>query len=155
MNPQTRPLAWLLLFTSLGMCGLAGMTGSVAAQAPPTAALTPATELSEAQKKAIDAILADARAKAGPLTAAVGKGVREVRENLIARKSDEPARQQILQRISGLAAQLVALRINTTARILGILTAEQKDAVEAEEKKVDFKLDVYEVLVKVYSLPAM
>jgi hypothetical protein len=151
MRKNTRSLVWLLLFASLGIGGVA------TAQAPSSgsASLPRGTELSEPQKKAVDAILADARAKAAPLTLAVGKGVREVRENLIARKPDEPARQQILQRISGLAGQLVALRINTTARILALLTAEQKDAVESEEKKVDFKLDVYEVLVNLFGLPRM
>src|SRR4051812_9786536 len=151
MSPKTRCLVWLLLFASLGT----GIGGIARAQAPPPGALPKASELSEPQKKAIDAILADARAKGGPITLELGKGVRQVRENLLLRKADEVARQQILGRISGLAGQLVALRINTTARILGLLTAEQKDLVDSEEKKVDFKLDVYEVLVNLFGLPRM
>src|SRR4051794_10399496 len=152
MKPKIYLRAFLLLFLFLG---IAGLGGTAAAQAPPPIALPKASELSEPQKKAVEAILADAKAKAGPLTLELGKGVRQVRENLLSRKVDEAARQQILGRISSLAAQLVALRINTTARILGLLTAEQKDLVDSEEKKADFKLDVYEVLVNLFGLPRM
>ena len=152
MKPKIHDRVGLFLFVVLGMIGIGRIAG---AQAPPPAALPKASELSEPQKKAIDAILTDTKAKVGPITLELGKGVRQVRENLLARKVDEAARQQILGRISGLASQLVALRINTTARILGVLTAEQKDLVESEEKKVDFKLDVYEVLVNLFGLPRM
>jgi hypothetical protein len=152
MKPRIHTHAWLYLFLFLGIGALGG---TAAAQAPPPIALPKASELSEPQNKAIEAILADAKAKVAPITAELGKGVRQVRENLLSRKVDEAARQQILGRISSLAAQLVALRINTTARILGVLTAEQKDLVDSEEKKVDFNLDVYEVLVKLFGLPRM
>src|SRR5262249_406001 len=143
--------AALLLFAALAIAGRA------AAQAPPPGATAPprGTELSDAQKRAIDAILTDAKAKAGPLTAELGKGVREVRDNLLPRKPDQPGRQRLITRMPDLAAQLVALRINATARILGVLTAEQKDLLESEETKVDWNLDVYEILVKVYGLPRM
>jgi len=149
-NPPLRRRAGLLLFASLLLTGVAAL-----AQAPPPTPLPKGTELSEAQRKAIDSILADARAKAGPITQELDKEVRQVRETLLSRKPDEAGRQRLLDRLSGHAAQLVALRINTTARILGILNAEQKDLVDGEERKVDLKLDVYEVLVKLFGLPRM
>jgi LTXXQ motif family protein len=147
MSSKTRCAALLLLVSLFGLAARAQ-----APEPPKPSGLPP---LSEAQRKAIDAILAETKAQIAPLTLTLGKGVKEMRETLLTRTADEATRQRLVDRISSVAAQLVAIRIRATARILGVLTAEQKDAIASEEREGNWNTDIYEVLVRAYGLPKM
>jgi Spy/CpxP family protein refolding chaperone len=157
MRNVLRGLALLLFLTLSAVApNASAFQAPAAAPAPPPSPGTqPRTELSDAQRKAINVVLADAKTKIAPITATVGSGVKELRRNLLARGASPTARQQLLDRISKGASQLVILRIDTTARILALLTPEQKDLVSNEETATDYGIDVYEVLVKVFGLPKM
>ncbi|HXO21968.1 MAG TPA: periplasmic heavy metal sensor [Thermoanaerobaculia bacterium] len=162
MSRRIRGCVPLLAFVLASVLSAAARAAEPPKPAAPPAAPAPAptaapagAALSQAQRKAIDEVLLQAKLKAQPLMVEVGTAAREVRENLLTPTPDPKARQRITKKIADAVAALAGLRIDTTAQILALLTPAQRDLVLEEEKKADWNADLYEILVKTLDIPKL
>jgi Spy/CpxP family protein refolding chaperone len=112
----------------------------------------PAHPLSEAQRAAIKAILADVKTKVGPPLMQLAQSVKEIHANMLAEKPDETVKQALTKKIADALGELIAIRIQSNQKIVNLLTPEQKEIVKSELAKREAPTDLFEIIGKVFDI---
>jgi Spy/CpxP family protein refolding chaperone len=134
---------------------LALLIGSVLGQAQVVRAAAPSpTTLSDAQKRAIEAIGKDLENKAQlPAVLKLASLAKDYDRNILAEKPDAALEQklgdELAQTVSQLAAEAVRLRVQAVGEMAKLLTPDQKQLLLAELDKPDANPDLVELIKKV------
>ena len=108
--------------------------------------------LSEAQREAIKAILAEVKTKVGPPLLQLAQSVKEIHANMLAERPDETVNQALTKKIGDALAELIAIRIQSNQKIVNLLTPEQKEVVKSELAKRESPTDLFEIIGKVFDV---
>lgn len=109
--------------------------------------------LTEDQKKVIQAILSKTKEKVAPLAIELAKSVKQMQEVLLAEPPDKVKLKEYREKITELLGKLIELKINNTEEILEVLTPEQKKVVVTEALKQDGIKEIFEIIKTVFEIP--
>ena len=110
-------------------------------------------ELKEAQRKEMLAILAESKKKGEPLFTIIVDNRAEVEHAFTSANPDEAALEKNKAKVTEAMCKAVAMRWDTAARMMKVLTPEQKRFVVQMIKESDWVKDAYRVLLDTYDLP--
>jgi hypothetical protein len=106
--------------------------------------------LSEQQKRGLQAIEADMKAKAAPLAVKIAALAQSLDRNTLADQPDADLDRRLTSELSQTVNEGLQLRLAAVRETVKILTPEQKSILRAEMEKPDANPDLIDLVTKLF-----
>jgi hypothetical protein len=111
--------------------------------------------LSAAQLESMQSICTQTEKKAAPLALKLAATVKQIYDNMLADRPDEPLREKLSKQLNDTAVQILNVKGQSIREMVNVLTPSQKNLLKTAMTKPDATADLSELMERVFNIPKM